>query len=257
MRRIRAVAHVHSRWSYDGSWSLGEIARAFAARGYDAVLMAEHDRGFDDDRWRSYQEECERLSSVDFLLVPGIEYSDHANAVHVPVWGDLPFMGEGLETSLLLGEVASRQGTAVLAHPRRRDAYRKIAPGWLKLLGGLEIWNRKYDGWSPSRPALGLLAEAPHLVPFVGLDFHTAHQFFPLGMTLEVEGFKPLDIYAAMAMGRCRPAAFRIPAQWLSREPVLTGLQTAEIARQHTAPRMRVRRDRLRGMRRAGGGRKE
>ena len=50
MTRIRAAVHVHSEWSYDGSWPLTRIATAFSRRGYRAVLMAEHDRGFDAHR---------------------------------------------------------------------------------------------------------------------------------------------------------------------------------------------------------------
>lgn len=246
MRRIRAVAHVHSEWSYDGSWPLEKILQAFRARGYQAVLMAEHDRGFDQERWRAYRKECERLSGVDCVVVPGIEYSDPANVVHVPVWGDLPFIAGGVETSELLHEVKRGQGTAVLAHPGRRNAHRQVDRGWLKSLGGVEIWNRKYDGWSPSRPALRLLAEEPRLVPFVGPDFHTAHQFFPLGMTLEVEALTARGVYDALAARRCRPTAFRIPAELLCTEPLLSGLHTVETARGYAAPRVRAKLDDLR-----------
>ena len=36
--RVRVAAHVHSDWSYDGTWSLSKIATTFARLGYDAVL---------------------------------------------------------------------------------------------------------------------------------------------------------------------------------------------------------------------------
>src|SRR6185312_13160507 len=98
MNPVRVAAHVHSEWSYDGTWSLSRIATTFARLGYRAVLLAEHDRGFDDERWLAYRAACQQASNWNLLLVPGIEYSDPANTVHVPVWGDIPFLGEGVET---------------------------------------------------------------------------------------------------------------------------------------------------------------
>jgi predicted metal-dependent phosphoesterase TrpH len=92
--QIRVAAHVHSDWSYDGSWNLADLARAFHRRGYSAVLMAEHDRGFDSGRWAAYRAACAEASARGgAILVPGIEYSDSANDVHIPVWGDIPFLG--------------------------------------------------------------------------------------------------------------------------------------------------------------------
>ena len=64
MRTIRAAAHVHSDWSYDASWPLPDLARAFARRGYDVVLTAEHDRGFDAERWAAYRMTCAAASSA-------------------------------------------------------------------------------------------------------------------------------------------------------------------------------------------------
>ena len=83
MRTIRAAAHVHSDWSYDASWALPDLARAFARRGYDVVLMAEHDRGFDAERWAAYRMTCAAASSDRILLVPGMEYEDADNVVPV------------------------------------------------------------------------------------------------------------------------------------------------------------------------------
>ena len=87
MKTIRVAAHVHSEWSYDAEWPLPELVGAFRERGYDAVLMAEHDRGFDDARWEAYRAACAEASTPELLLVPGMEYEDSASLVHLPVWG--------------------------------------------------------------------------------------------------------------------------------------------------------------------------
>lgn len=184
MIRVRAAVHVHSTWSYDGRWSLEQIAKKFARLGYRAVLMSEHDRGFTADRWAEFQEACERASTSRLLLVPGMEYSEASNTIHVLVWGQLPFLGEAQPTLDLLQRVRSMGGTSVLAHPSRKNAWRAIDPACFQYLDGIELWNRKSDGWTFSRDAKQLLAKGD-FAQFVGMDFHHVRQLFPMSMSLQ------------------------------------------------------------------------
>ena len=242
MAPLRVAAHVHSEWSYDGRFSLADLARAFRRRRYDAVLMAEHDRGFDAARWADYRDACAAASGDGIVLVPGIEYSDDANAVHVPVWGDIPFLGEGLQTGALLHTVREAGGLAMLAHPGRRDVWRRFDPQWAHGLIGIELWNRKYDGYAPSREAAELLRAMPDLLPFFGLDFHTARQFHPLAMLTDVDGpVSEAAICDAMRARRCRPTAYRLPAPVLSRGAAVQTMRGAERARRSVARRIRAR----------------
>src|SRR5215475_1961087 len=103
---VLAVCHVHSEWSYDGSWSLQALASKFSRRGIRILMMTEHDRGFTPSRWQQYRDACASVSSDQMLVVPGIEYSDPTNRVHVLVWGQIPFLGEGRPTTQLLRTVA-------------------------------------------------------------------------------------------------------------------------------------------------------
>ena len=158
MRTIRAAAHVHSDWSYDARWPLPDLARAFARRGYDVVLMAEHDRGFDAERWAAYKMTCAAGSSDRILLVPGMEYEDADNIVHVPVWGEeAPYLGHGRPTQEILEAARESDAVAVLAHPWRRDAVERFDPDWVPFLAAVEIWNRHYDGVAPN-PEVYLIA---------------------------------------------------------------------------------------------------
>lgn len=210
MTRIRVAAHVHSSWSYDGRWALEDLARAFARRGFDAVLMAEHDRTFDDERWTAYRDACAAASRAGALLVPGIEYSDAENRVHVPVWGAGAFLGAGRRTGELLEEARARDAVAVIAHPGRRDVWRTADPTWGRVAWGVEIWNRKYDGWAPGAGGCAL-ARRFKLPPFVGLDFHSARQFAPLAMVGDVDGpVGEIPVVAALRAGRLAPQAARI-----------------------------------------------
>jgi hypothetical protein len=206
MTSLRVAAHVHSEWSYDGEWSLAEIARAFRRRRYDAVLLSEHDRSFDAGRWAGYRKACLAASTGDLLLVPGIEYEDPENVVHTPVWGgNVPFLGAGRPTLELLRLARAEGGVAVLAHPWRRNAVARYQPDWAPLLSAVEIWNRKYDGLAPDRQAAGL-AERDGLSPLVSLDFHDRRQFFPLAMSVEIDGpASPKALAEAIRRGRCQP----------------------------------------------------
>jgi hypothetical protein len=229
---IRVVAHVHSDWSYDGSWPLERLARAFTKRGYRAILMAEHDRGFDDARWAAYREACAVASTEEILFVPGIEYSDADNIVHVPVWGPIPFLGENLETASMLPAAHELGGLAVFAHPRRKQAYARFDPSWFRYLTGIELWNRRYDGYAPNRDVAILLRSNPELVPFASLDFHTTRHFHPLAMALELQGAVTEEaILAAIGARRARPMAFGQPAGALASWPAWPVMRSVDVAR--------------------------
>jgi hypothetical protein len=155
-----------------------------------------------------YREACARASSEEILVVPGIEYSDASNRVHVLVWGQVPFLGEGLPTGEMLNKVRNADGVAVLAHPSRRDAWKSFEASWSERFLGIEIWNRKYDGWNPSKTAPELLA-LTKAVPFVGLDFHTVRQSFPLGMALDLRSeITEAAVLESLKSRRCKAKAF-------------------------------------------------
>lgn len=250
----RVAAHVHSEWSYDAHWKLPDVARLFGRFGYEAVLMAEHDRDFDQGRWEAYKNACAVASTERTVLVPGIEYSDSRNVVHVPVWGSVPFLGRDLDTSELLRRVREHRGVAILAHPDRRGVGRNADPDWSAYLLGVELWNRRYDGYAPSTTAAALLAEAKHLIPFVGTDFHSPRQLFPLTMRLAVERPLSLDsVYGALRQGRCMARACGVPTAALAHRPALGAMRAAERARQRLARELRrSRRHRDRKSHRAG-----
>jgi hypothetical protein len=232
---LRVAAHVHSTWSYDGEWRLEDLARAFARRGYDAVLMSEHDRTFDDDRWERFQAACAAASAAGALLVPGVEYSDAENLVHVPVWGAERFLGRDRPTGQVLRDARAAGAVAVLAHPHRRDAWRSLEADWLGLAHGVEIWNRKVDGWAPGPVGVALAADND-LWPFVGLDFHSARQFFPLAMVAPLD--RRLSVQALLSVlraGDLRPTAFGRQASSFCQGHGLDALRASERVRRPLA----------------------
>ena len=205
---VLAVCHAHSDWSYDGTWTLEELSGKFRGHGCRVLMMTEHDRGFSATRLEEYRAACVKASSSDMLVVPGIEYSDPDNRVHVLVWGPVPFLGESLPTGEMLESVRAANGVAVLAHPSRKKAWESFEPYWAERLLGIEVWNRKYDGWAPSETSPALL-DRSSAVPFAGLDFHTQRQSFPLFMELDIQNDVTEEtVLDCLRSRRCSPRAF-------------------------------------------------
>jgi hypothetical protein len=242
--RIKVAAHVHSEWSYDASWTLPRLARAFDRRGYDAVLMCEHDDGFDAVRWQRYKAACAAASTASTLLVPGVEYGDVDNIVHIPVWGDTPFLGSGLPTVDLLTRARAEGAFTVFAHPWRRAAWRRLEPEWLPNLSSVEIWNRKYDGWAANAESVQL-ARQHGLRPFVSLDFHGRRQFFPLSMAVTVDGPVSREtIWRALHSGAFEPLVLSVTALRFTEGISGRALRALELARRRAARTLRSARAR-------------
>jgi hypothetical protein len=217
VRRIRVAVHVHTSWSFDGTASLGRIAAAFHRRGYDAVLLADHCQSVSPEQWPEYRAACAELSTHRLVLVPGLEYRDADNVVHLPTWGQgLPHLGDEVEVATLLADVSALGGAAILAHPGRRSAYLRFDPAWSSLLAGVEVWNRKYDGWRPS--AVGTaLARAWRLPGYASLDFHRRRQHFPLSTVLDVDALTEAGIVSAVLARRAEARFARTPVErWQS-----------------------------------------
>jgi hypothetical protein len=249
---LTAACHIHSDWSYDGKWSVQALSGIFGRRGYRILLMTEHDRGFSPERLDRYRECCAQANSEKILVIPGIEYSDASNTVHVLVWGPVPFLGEALPTASLLQQVRRSNGVAVLAHPARRNAWKVFDPAWCELLLGIEIWNRKTDGWAPNWNTPSSM-HTSQLVPFVGMDFHDWNQIFPLAMALKLPD-NPTEeqVINCLRSRECHALAFGRPAQdaqspWL--RPVL---HSAETCRRRAAAIYRSAKKYAHGMRDRG-----
>ena len=236
MMSIRVACHVHSNWSYDGKWSLEKLAETFSRRGYRALLTTEHSQGFDEEKRLRHRDACARASSEKFLIVPGIEYSDPSNTIHLLVWGNVPFVGPTAKPDEVLTAVRQSGGVTVFAHPSRKEAWKKFDPQWRDSLLGIEFWNRKTDGWAPSPQARELLRTASSTIPFAGMDFHDPREFFPMVTLLDVQG--PPDeqsVLESLKSGRCRSTVFGLEAADLQQGIRATTFRSAENLRRTAA----------------------
>lgn len=240
---MRVVLHCHSTWSYDGHWSLDAIARLYGRFGVDAVMMSEHDTGFEPARFGEYRASCAAASTANCTLIPGIEYSSPDNDIHILTWGMEHFLAEHRPVSETLKAVTKAGGVAVFAHPARRNAAEAYDPSWTPDLSGIELWNRKTDGIAPGDKAAQLLSETG-LPATVGQDFHRLNQLYPLTMTLpRPKGDLEAGLVAALKAGEMRPEAFRRPVYDASGQLNRTAHDRAEALRR----RLRDLRNRFRG----------
>lgn len=237
---VKAVTHVHSDWSYDGKWTLTRIAEFFCKIGYRVVFTSEHDATFDSDRWKSYKEACHAASTDKILLIPGIEYSDETNTIHLLVWGIESFLGNQQPTAVILQTVNDLGGFCVLAHPSRRNAFREIDTERLSLLHGMELWNRKADGIAPSKEAIKLLKINTNLKPFVGLDFHRLNQLFPLSMVIKIKGsiFREA-VLGALHDGNCKATALGVAVKYFKNKPIFSFMNGVEHLRRTIVAQIR------------------
>lgn len=212
MTRIRAVLHAHSTWSYDGHWPLEKIARLYGTLGIDAVMMSEHDTGFEPARFAEYRAACAAASTRRCTLIPGIEYSSPDNDIHILTWGLDRFLAEHRPVRETLEQVRAAGGAAIFAHPVRRQAWQKFDRGWVPLLSGIELWNRKSDGLTWGQEAWKLIGETG-LPATVGQDFHRLKQLYPLTMQLKTDpaASPEAQLVTALREGRGTPLAFRRP----------------------------------------------
>ena len=234
---LRGIAHVHSRWSYDGCHDLAEIAGFARARGLDFVLMSEHTRTLTEDAVAAFARECDALTrSTGVVMVPGIECEATPDHVHVLGYGVRTLVRER-RVSTIARAVRAAGGFAVFAHPVYRDALGTVTYHELDDLHGWEIWNGKADGgWYPSVAAIralaSLRASGAGLAPMAGADLHRL-EAYP-GIVLEMDGATreaPAILGALQHRAyRMRGRAWSLDASEPLREPAMTPRRLLSIA---------------------------
>lgn len=174
---LRGIAHVHSRWSYDGCHALDELASHARDRGLDFVLMSEHTRTLTADAVEAFARDCDALTAATgVLMVPGLECEATPDFVHVLGYG-VRTLVTARTAGAIAAAIRAAGGLPVLAHPLYRDAARHVTRQELHDFAGWEIWNGKADGrWYPSDGAIGHLMELRRaglaLAPMAGADLH-------------------------------------------------------------------------------------
>lgn len=223
---VKGILHVHSNFSYDGRHSLKEIALFAKKHGYDFIGMSDHSDTYDQSKMSDLVKECRNLSTPEFLLIPGIEFTCKNN-LHLLGFGIEQFTD--LNDPILVAKFIKAQGgVPVVAHPIR---YQYAIPAGLENgIDGIEIWNAGYDGrFVPNDRSIALWQvlrkQNRSLRAFGGQDLHQFQEDSHVKITLSCNGLSREEILTSLREGdfTTSNSYFRIQSSqvgWFKRQSI-------------------------------------
>jgi hypothetical protein len=199
-RILKGALHAHSTYS-DGDFSLSELREVFRGEGCQFACMTDHAEFLDEKNLEAYQDECQALSSDDFLFVPGLEY-ECEKRMHILGYGATR-LASSQDPEAVIRHIDDQRAVSVIAHPK--DDFFPWIEAFQTLPQGIEVWNSKYDGrYAPRPPTFALQQRLrqrkPTLRAFYGQDLHWRRQYRGLFVEIEAE-LLPARIIAALADG--------------------------------------------------------
>lgn len=196
---LRGVAHIHSRYSYDGKLSLVDLRDFLAKEGASFALMTEHTDQITREAAEEFIQVCRQQSTEQFRIIPGFEVP--YLGTHILVIGASHYHeGDARE---ILSRWQSEGALLVVAHPHRNgyslDEFLRTHAD------GIEVWNSQYDGiHAPRYRALKLFQSVRRtrtIAAYGSLDLHRgAHRYGPQ-ISLEAHGHEETDIIQALRAG--------------------------------------------------------
>ncbi len=210
---IRAAAHLHSTFSYDGKLTLLELRELLEQHGVSCAFMTEHADDFTAQKFADFARGCAEASTPEFLFIPGLEVA-HKDA-HILMLGLRGFPQGGS-----LRDFKALSGFAVLAHPHRNHYL--LEPQMREVTDAVEVWNSQYDGKHALRPRAEWLRRGDDKKIFVGWDLH--RRSHAGGPVLEIDA--PLE--AGAVLEALRAEKYRVLPE--SGSPVRGAFDRAVIA---------------------------
>lgn len=196
--KIHAVLHVHSHYSYDGKLSLSEIKNHAQKNGVTCVFMSEHADELSTQKGNDFIDECRKLSSRDFIFIPGIEVSYEGN--HILCYGIKKYEKK-LASLEMMKDFFSDAAILVWAHPHRGSF--AISEEIKKMLTGIEVWNSQYDGkYAPRTRSLSLYKKSEIPFAFAGIDFHRLSHWGGPHLEIETNDFSEIALKESLKNGQ-------------------------------------------------------
>jgi hypothetical protein len=200
--RLKGALHLHTTLSHDGKLSLDELVAFLKSRGYAFICITEHSYDIDKSDMESLTEKCLKMSSREFMIIPGIEFRCH---------DDIDILGYGVTEPIdsenpatVIAHIRKHHGVPVLAHPTVRDY--PLERDWVVLLDGAELWNNQEGKFLPQARTFKRIWEfqswQPSLKVFFGLDLHRPGPYFPIATVIESPENSRNEILKALADGR-------------------------------------------------------
>src|SRR5947209_1344224 len=80
---MKAVAHLHSSFSFDGKLTLDELRGLMESQGVNVMFMSEHIEELTVAKINEFVDACAASSTEGCLIVPGIEIDE----LHILIFG--------------------------------------------------------------------------------------------------------------------------------------------------------------------------
>lgn len=201
--KYKGIFHIHSTYSHDGNIALEKIRDLAKSRGFDFMVITEHNDNLDSKRTKAIEQSCQELSSDDFVIIPGIE---------VRCKGDIHLLSIGriaeYEKDASLSENINRShelgNLAIIAHPALD--FLKQYPEIMRTIDGFEVWNNKEDSrWVPNMKAIrqfrGIRDINRSCFAYAGLDLHEVYQFASPWLIINATSLSYAHIIEALKNG--------------------------------------------------------
>jgi len=201
-KQFRGLIHIHTTFSYDGTFSLPDLVNLVKNKGYDFILLSEHAEDFDVKKMQNFVDECTKYTNQDFLIIPGLEFNIK-DEIHILGIGIEKFIQER-DPEILIQKIHENDGLAILAHTA--DYKKRIPYTQLKDVDFIEIWNPRYgESIAPSIKSINILNEFRKIKKTYcasgGLDLHKPRDLVPLHQIVFSERLTQKDILASLKRG--------------------------------------------------------
>ncbi|MDY6971067.1 MAG: PHP domain-containing protein [Thermodesulfobacteriota bacterium] len=195
--------HIHTDYSYDGRDSLQDVAQLARRKGYSFLLLTEHNDVFDDEKMRRFVAECERLSTTDFTIIPGLEVNCDFGR-HLLAIGIRKYIGMA-DPEKVIDKIKENGGLAIFPHPGLHQ-FRSFLDT-ASNLDGVEVWNSRYDSkFAPNPKSFSLLKnlrkENPGVFAYGGQDLHSVQELDDLCLRIELSRPSEFEILHRLEKGR-------------------------------------------------------
>jgi hypothetical protein len=198
---FKGAIHLHTNLSHDGKFTLEELVSFLKEQGYQFICITEHSYDIDGVKMKEQAAQCAKLSSPDFLIIPGLEFRCH---------DDIDILGYGVIETIdsedpvaVIGHIRKHGGVPVLAHPAIRNY--PLEKEWVSLLDGAELWNNQEGKFLPhykTYKKFAMLAEwRPGLKAFFGIDLHRKKSYYPIATVIEAKENNREEVLKALAAG--------------------------------------------------------
>ena len=200
MIEVRGVIHNHSNYSYDGMNSIEEISVALQKSGKQFICMTEHTDYFNPAKMETFIKECERFSTHNVLIIPGLEVTC-TDRSHIMGLGLKTFI-PGDDQDIVVNNIHQDGGIAVLSHPLKHGIAR-IPNG----INFIEIWNGKCAGrvlpdFKMLKFFKKLLINNQRLKGLAGLDMHHVSQMANLDIVMQLPKLNKKEVLKAIQSGQ-------------------------------------------------------